>query len=195
MGPSEAEIERRLAALRREREAIDRAIADHLLYLELGRRLAGAPPAAEPADRPEPRRDGAQGPEARPETWPGARPGAQPAAWPGPSAAASPPTDFVPTDVAPANPAGPPVPPAAFEEDPVAARRYGRAVIAAALEVLAETGAPMHASEILAALAARGFTLPGQDPVAGLNTRLWKRSGPGGPLRRLGEAVYALAEG
>ncbi len=38
------------------------------------------------------------------------------------------------------------------------------------------------------------FELPGHDPVAALNTRLWKRSGPGGPLKRLGEAVYAPAE-
>ncbi|GJD78157.1 hypothetical protein NBEOAGPD_1371 [Methylobacterium gregans] len=51
----------------------------------------------------------------------------------------------------------------------------------------------MHAGEILEHLAARGFGVPGQDPVAALNTRLWKRSGPGGPLRRLGDAVYDRA--
>ncbi|TXM90999.1 hypothetical protein FV219_21595, partial [Methylobacterium sp. WL122] len=35
---SEAEIEARLSDLRRRREALDREIADHVLYLELGRR-------------------------------------------------------------------------------------------------------------------------------------------------------------
>ena len=39
MVPSEVEIEARLAELRRRRDALDREIADHLLYLELGRRL------------------------------------------------------------------------------------------------------------------------------------------------------------
>ena len=52
MVPSEAEIEARLAELRRRREAIDREIADHLLYLELGRRLR-AGTAAE-GSRPDP---------------------------------------------------------------------------------------------------------------------------------------------
>ncbi|TXM89699.1 hypothetical protein FV222_26290, partial [Methylobacterium sp. WL103] len=42
---SEAEIEARLSDLRRRREALDREIADHVLYLELGRRLRGAGPA------------------------------------------------------------------------------------------------------------------------------------------------------
>ena len=77
----------------------------------------------------------------------------------------------------------------------VLARRYGRALIEAAIAILEGAGRPLHASEIFSALSERGFALPGQDPVAALNTRLWKRSGPGGPLRRLGEAVYALGEG
>ena len=42
MGLSESEIEARLAALRRRREALDREIADLVLYLELGRRLGAA---------------------------------------------------------------------------------------------------------------------------------------------------------
>lgn len=42
MGPSEQTIEARLSALRRRREAIDREIADLLLYLELGRQIGRA---------------------------------------------------------------------------------------------------------------------------------------------------------
>ena len=142
MFPNEDEVEAALAALRRQRDALDRQIADHALYLELGRRLgAGAsrsPVAAEP----------------RPPVEPEARPG----------------------------------------EDIAAARRHGRALVAAALDILHEAGRPLHAGEILPGLTARGFDLPGHDPVAALNTRLWKRSGPGGPLRRLGDAVYAPSE-
>ena len=75
------------------------------------------------------------------------------------------------------------------------ARRYGRALIQAAVAVLEEAGRPLHVSEIVAMLSARGFSVPGQqDPVAALNTRLWKRSGEGGPVRRLGDAVYALPD-
>ena len=139
MFPNEAEVEAALAALRRQRDALDRQIADHALYLELGRRLgAGSlpPPAPLPAAEPE------------------------------------------------AHPGG----------DIAAARRQGRALVAAALEILHEAGRPLHASEILPGLTARGFDLPGHDPVAALNTRLWKRSGPGGPLRRLGDAVYVPSE-
>ncbi|MGT2478532.1 hypothetical protein ACU4GR_05780 [Methylobacterium oryzae CBMB20] len=40
MALSECEIATRLAALRRQREALDREIADLVLYQELGRRLA-----------------------------------------------------------------------------------------------------------------------------------------------------------
>jgi len=64
--------------------------------------------------------------------------------------------------------------------------------VRAACAALAEAGRPLHAAEILEVLAGQGFTLPGRDPVAALNTRLWKRSGPDGPLRRVGEATYAL---
>ena len=70
-----------------------------------------------------------------------------------------------------------------------------REVRQAVLDSLRRAGRPMHAGEILEHVVARGFTVPGRDPVAALNTRLWKRSGAGGPLRRLGDAVYALAEG
>ena len=61
MGLSDAEIEMRLAALRRQREALDREIADLVLYRELGRRLgtvkagAGGPgPDATPDPGPVP---------------------------------------------------------------------------------------------------------------------------------------------
>ena len=62
------------------------------------------------------------------------------------------------------------------------------------LIALHEAGRPLHAGEILQGLTALGFDLPGHDPVAALNTRLWKRAVPGGPLKRLGEAVYAPAD-
>ncbi|MGT2478531.1 hypothetical protein ACU4GR_05775 [Methylobacterium oryzae CBMB20] len=81
----------------------------------------------------------------------------------------------------PAGGAGPIPPAIAFTEDAAGARRYGRAVVQAACAAIARAGRPLHAAEILAVLAGQGFTLPGRDPVAALNTRLWKRSGPGGP--------------
>lgn len=171
MDLSEAEIEARLAELRRRREVLDREIADHVLYLELGRRLRGAGPA--PAvdmsgDRP-----------------------SQPARAPEPV------EPRVPAAMRTASAAPEPPPPervpVAFAVDPVGARRYGRALIEAACGILVRAGRPMHAGEILEALVAEGFAVPGQDPVAALNTRLWKRSGPHGPLRRLGDAIYASA--
>ena len=64
-----------------------------------------------------------------------------------------------------------------------------------ASEILEEAGRPLHAAEILEGLTLRGLSVPGIDPVAALNTRLWKRSGPDGPFQRLGDAVYALAAG
>lgn len=134
---SEAEAEARLEELRRQRAALDRAIAEHELYLDLGRRLRPAAPAASPA----------------------------PAA----------------------------VPPAVSASSPEAAGRPdGRRVIETAFEVLAAAGRPMHAAEIWEAMAARGLTLPGHDPVAALNTRLWKRAQGRTALRRLGDGVYAL---
>lgn len=75
------------------------------------------------------------------------------------------------------------------------ARREGRLLMEAASEILEEAGRPLHAAEILEGLTLRGLSVPGIDPVAALNTRLWKRSGPDGPFQRLGEAVYALAAG
>ncbi|WP_375464168.1 winged helix-turn-helix domain-containing protein [uncultured Methylobacterium sp.] len=161
MGLSEAEIEARLASLRRQRDALDREIADHVLYLELGRRLRGSN-EAETDDRV-----------------PGAAPTSERASLAHSEATAVP-------------AAGTPTP-VAFGIDPAGSRRYGRALVEAARAVLARAGRPMHAGEILEALVADGFTVPGQDPVAALNTRLWKRSGVDGPLRRLGDAVYALA--
>jgi uncharacterized protein YjiS (DUF1127 family) len=140
---SEAEAEARLEELRRQRAALDRAIAEHELYLDLGRRLHPAAPAASPA----------------------------PAAVP-PAASAS----------APVSASSP----------EAAGRPDGRRVIETAFEVLAAAGRPMHAAEIWEAMAARGLTLPGHDPVAALNTRLWKRAQGRTALRRLGDGVYAL---
>lgn len=197
---SEAEAEARLAALRRERESLDRAIADLSLYLELGRRLTGAPldPGLSGATRPAGKAAPATAaPDpGRPD------PASARAAAPAPSGGTA--------DDAPGTAvrlpglghrAGEAEPGAAASEtkggglsEGVLARRYGRALIEAALSALEEAGRPLHASEILAVLAARGFALSGRDPVAALNTRLWKRSGPDGPFRRLGDAVYALAE-
>jgi hypothetical protein len=136
---TEAEAEARLDELRRQRAALDRAIAEHELYLDLGRRLRPALPAASPA------------------------PAAAPPAAPVPEAA-----------------------------DRPEGRPEGRRVMEAAFEVLAGAGRPMHAAEIWEALAARGLTLPGHDPVAALNTRLWKRAQGRTALRRLGDGVYAL---
>ncbi|GEP03655.1 HTH domain-containing protein [Methylobacterium oxalidis] len=234
MFPSEAEIEERLAALRRRREALDRLIADHALYLELGRRLRGPGPregnplSPEHDPPPENGPEAAAGPLAAPAPRPSPEPdpGTDPAAEPARPAERSPAEGSAPLAETPAPPepagdeavgpeeggfenggpeepgfgggvaeAGPAAPLAIpFEEDPVAARRYGRALVAAAVAALEEAGRPLHAGEILERIGRRGFTLPGQDPVAALNTRLWKRSGPGGPVRRLGEAVYALPE-
>ena len=177
---SEAEALARLEALRRQRDAIERQIADLLLYLDLGRRLGGPAAAAQPS--PDARADA---PIPVPEPTP------QPAQAP----AAAPPA---PPSAAPERPPAPafavPVEGEVGLSETVLARRYGRALIEAVLAVLEEAGRPMHASEILARISEQGFSLPGQDPVAALNTRLWKRSGPGGPLKRLGEAVYAPAD-
>ena len=184
---SEAEAVARLEALRRQRDVIERQIADLLLYLDLGRRLGGpAAPASAVPD--EGGRAEAPAPDPDPPSTPPHTP--QPAQAPA-----------VPPAPPPAEREKPPAPafaaPAEGEtglSETVLARRYGRAVIEAALAVLEEAGRPLHASEILARITERGFSLPGQDPVAALNTRLWKRSGPGGPLKRLGEAVYAPAD-
>lgn len=202
MGLSESEIEARLAALRRQREALDRQIADLVLYLELGRRLgaagSGARAASDPVPEPgtrlrgDPADDPAlgdpgvpgdrSGPAAEDSGAPRGRRGAEvrPEARP-----------VVRTDAAGARGAIPPA--IAFTEDAAGARRYGRAVVEAACAAIGCAGRPLHAAEILEVLVGQGFTLPGRDPVAALNTRLWKRSGPGGPLSRVGEATYALA--
>lgn len=222
MFPSERESDARLFALRRQRDAIEREIADLLRFLELGRRLARAGPAEEdglgqsgPVSSSWPMSDPqgpameaggfAEGFPSRPvpslsEDAPGNATGDAPVAdrgrdGPDPRIVQAGSEYSLPTS-ARAMPRGrpPAVPAVAFEDDPVAARRYGRAILDAALDGLREAGRPLHAGEILACVAARGFTVPGHDPVAALNTRLWKRSGPGGPLRRLGDAVYALAE-
>lgn len=74
------------------------------------------------------------------------------------------------------------------------ARRRGRALLEAALALLEEARRPLHAREILTILSERGFEVAGRDPVAALNTRLWKRAVRGGRLRRLGDAVYQVSE-
>ncbi len=192
---SEAEALARLDELRRQRDAIERQIADLLLYLDLGRRLGG------PADsgRPAPTDSPAVAAEARVDTAvpPIGHPGPGGVGRRGPVAEARP--DAVVPSRPPRSPPGPaelpePVEGGAGLSETVLARRYGRAVIEAALAVLEEAGRPLHASEIFTRIAEQGFALPGQDPVAALNTRLWKRSGPGGPLKRLGDAVYAPAD-
>ncbi|MGY2049573.1 winged helix-turn-helix domain-containing protein [Methylobacterium sp. JK268] len=137
---SESEARARLEELRGQRAALDRAIAELELYLELGRRLTGDPVAA--------------------------------------PAPASPPA----VQATPSPPSAP----------PAVGRPEGRRIIEAAFAVLAEAGRPMHAAEIWEALAARGLALPGHDPVAALNTRLWKRAQGKTALRRLGDGVYAL---
>ena len=218
---SESEIAARLAALRRQREALDREIADLVLYLELGRRLSAAGPLSDPPPqpaRPEDRRAPAPAPDRAPDriidraaiarSGPaaGAPDGqaAPPVQGPeAPPAVSSEPRSETRSEswsAAPselqseaARPPGPIPPPVAFTEDAAGARRYGRAVVQAACAAIAQAGRPLHAAEILEVLLKQGFTLPGRDPVAALNTRLWKRTGSGGPLCRVGEATYALA--
>ncbi|MCJ2125968.1 hypothetical protein [Methylobacterium sp. J-077] len=201
MGLSEDEIEARLAVLRRQREALDREIADLVLYLELGRRLSGAASRPAAPDRDE---DVGAGRTARPAPEPRGGTARDIPVDPGPPSTARPvpnPTRPEAWSAAPhgarplparEEPDG--IPPAiAFTEDAAGARRYGRALMEAACGAILAAGRPLHAGEILEILLVRGFTLPGRDPVAALNTRLWKRAGPGGPLRRVAEATYTLA--
>lgn len=214
---SEAEAEAQLASLRRQRETLDRAIADLTLYLELGRRLTTeATVARGDTDTASAPGRGAAFVAGEPDN--NAGPGAGRASSEGTSfpiasvtsdggrmAEPSLPSAPVPPSFersAPKAPSAPvrsapqPTHDAAEEglSEGVLARRYGRALIEAALGVLQDAGRPLHASEILTVLTGQGFSLPGHDPVAALNTRLWKRSGTGGPLKRMGEAVYALVE-
>ncbi|CAA2158732.1 hypothetical protein MBRA_03983 [Methylobacterium brachiatum] len=199
MGLSDEEIEARLAALRRQREALDREIADLVLFRELGRRLRGAGSGSAVLDRDE-GRDAGHAARPAPEPQPAAARGISVKTSPPPTARPSPATpeawDIPAQETRPVPPHEEPagIPPAiAFTEDAAAARRYGRALVEAACGAILEAGRPLHAAEILEILLARGFSLPGRDPVAALNTRLWKRAGSGGPLRRVAEATYALA--
>lgn len=215
---SESEVDTQLAALRHQRDVIERKIADLLLFRELGRRLAGADGpnpgstipqgdtgsaaveegagrAKEPISAVTPAREPTNADREQTPISLEDRTSGQPSPgeW-GLSESAASGRDARPSARQSSERRSPPVPPVPFEEDPVAARRYGRALLDAVIEVLGEVGRPLHAGELLERVVARGFTVPGQDPVAALNTRLWKRSGPGKPLRRLGEAVYALSE-
>lgn len=78
------------------------------------------------------------------------------------------------------------------EKNGTVSRKYGRALVDAAVSCINQAGHPLHAREILERVQQQGFSVPGQDPVASPNTRLWKRSGPGRLLQRLGNAVYTL---
>jgi hypothetical protein len=230
VGLSESEITARLAALRRQREALDREIADLVLYLELGRRLGAAGMIPDPAPRParsDDPREAAPAPSRLPSQLPSRPPSPDPSRVPDQAAVgrSDPADDPVPvpraappvrsserpsavlseawpqawpeaharTETEDDGPPGAIPPPVAFTDDAAGARRYGRAVVQAACRAIAQAGRPLHAAEILEVLLKQGFTLPGRDPVAALNTRLWKRTGPGGPLCRVGEATYALA--
>ncbi|MBP1184106.1 HTH domain-containing protein [Methylobacterium sp. PvR107] len=214
MSLSESAIVARLAALRSQREALDREIADLVLYLELGRRLSAAGTISDPSPQPAPperdRRDPAPAPGRAPgqaavgrsdpaallpfgQATPSLRgPEAPPAVSSAPrsTARSDAPSEFHPEA---GRPPGAIPPPVAFTDDAAGARRYGRAVVQAACAAIAQAGRPLHAAEILEVLLKQGFILPGRDPVAALNTRLWKRTGTGGPLCRVGEATYALA--
>ncbi len=190
MGLSDAEIAMRLEALRRQREALDREIADLILYRDLGRRLGAGAATCDQA--PESGAGHAGGPAPEPDVEPDAAPRPHPAAAPlhAPPVAARA-SGGESSGAAETRGAIPPA--VAFTEDAAGARRYGRVLVQAACAAIARAGRPLHAAEILERLLGQGFTLPGRDPVAALNTRLWKRSGPGGPLCRVGEATYALA--
>ncbi len=163
---SEAEAEARLDDLRAQRAALDRAIAEHELYLDLGRRLA-RPGIADPVPAQ------TQGPV----------PVAQPR--PGPAPAAS----------APVAPMKPTSQPTARNPPPPAARpaARGRRLIEAAEEILSAAGRPMHAAEIWERLAARGLTPAGSRSGGGAQHPLWKRAQGGAVFRRLGDGVYGLA--
>lgn len=214
---SEAEAEAQLMSLRRQREVLDRAIADLTLYLELGRRLTteaavtsgDAAPTAAPRHTAAPDAGGLHdGVDRRA----GHTPPNSPSIAPGtvtPQAGRMANTSTEAPPVPSSRERNPLVSPAVSMHpasqstrdtadgglsEGVLARRYGRALIEAALDALQNAGRPLHASEILAVLTSQGFSLPGHDPVAALNTRLWKRSGSGAPLKRMGEAVYALVE-
>ena len=165
MGLSEPEIAARLAALRRRREALDREIADLVLYLELGRRLGavgmeppGSPgPAGQEADlapdplvagagRPAPPRDATPvGPGGAPRASPEPR-ASRGSALPGGAYSESG-SQFRSEDRGAAAAIPPAIP---FAEDVAGARRYGRAVVEAARRAIAEAGRPLHAAEILA---------------------------------------------
>lgn len=209
---SEAEAETRLIVLRRERDALDRRIADLSLYLELGRRLGDGAAIRPDGELSETMNQPIVPPTIVNETYSPARTIDPSASRNGSPSATTPDTarpsretasstigmsrrveelgETVPNETG-GNHTG--ITDGVLSEG-VIARRYGRALIEAAFDALEEAGRPLHASEILAVLTSRGFSLPGHDPVAALNTRLWKRSGASGPLKRLGDAVYALAD-
>ena len=165
MGLSESEITARLAALRRQREVLDREIADLVLYLELGRRLGAAgmipDPAPRPA-RPDDPREAAPAPSRPPSPDPGRVPDqaavgrSDPAGDPVPGPRAAPPVRsserpsavlseawpeaHARTESEDDGPPGAIPPPVAFTDDAAGARRYGRAVVQAACRAIAQAG-------------------------------------------------------
>lgn len=182
--PSVEEIEGELDRLRVERESLDAAIAERQLFVELGRRLAvqrrglGIAPAPAPAataerPAPAPRAVAERAVSAVPDPWPAAEPAPAASAIPAP---ASGPADQALTPR-------------------IVARARGRELVGEAVAILRAQGRPMHAAELVPLLADRGHTLPGHDPVAALNTRLWKRARTGRYVVRHGDAVYAAGEG
>ena len=76
----------------------------------------------------------------------------------------------------------------------VAARAEGRRLFDAVLSILDEVGRPMHARDLVERLAARDFAPPGREPVAALNTQVWKRARTDSRLVRHGDAIYAAAD-
>ena len=179
----EAFIEQRLKKLRAERERIDREISDLVLYLELGRRLGIVDREIKilrATTSPRNLCSGYKVPK-------------------GMKSSLSHETGEVGNilgnhaefaeDLASQQASDLSV---SIEKNGAVSRKYGRALVDAAVSCINEAGHPLHAREILERVQQQGFSVPGQDPVASLNTRLWKRSGPGRPLQRLGDAVYTL---
>ena len=212
--PTEGAVLAELAALRRQRETLDAAITEREFFLGLGRKLATgedgargrqgadaaarAPaPAGSHRDADDPRPSPAASVRSRAMEL-GIRDGARE---PGGDAGFDPPRRSGPAgddDAGMPAPSAPARPATAGMEAALsgraAARVQGRRLLAEALAILAATARPMHAAELVPLLAERGLTLPGRDPVAALNTRLWKRARTG-HLVRHGDAVYAAPRG
>lgn len=186
--PSVEEIESELGRMRAEREALDAAIAERQLFVELGRRLAGQRRGQGASLVPPPAADGLR-------AAPAGAPSDDGMIRPVPGDAGPPPGAIRSSEADPA--LGAPVLPdadAAILTPRTVARARGRELVTEAVAILQEQGRPMHAAELVPLLAERGHALPGRDPVAALNTRLWKRARTGRHVVRHGDAVYAAGE-